>query len=140
MEISSANQIQADYLQLLIEQLKHQNPLEPMDSSDMTAQLTQLSQLQQLENANTSLSAMSNGFASVLQAADRNFANSLLGKTVTFISEDEITGELTELKGLVDSAFNNPETGETLLGVKAGEGDDIQEYTLSLGAVILVQN
>jgi flagellar hook assembly protein FlgD len=140
MEISSASQIQADYLELLVEQLKHQNPLDPLDSSDMTSQLAQLSSLQQLENANGSLGSINERFSTALQTADRNYANSLLGKTVTFIAEDEVTGELQELKGLVDSAFNDPTTGETLLGVKAGEGEELKEYTLGLGAVILVQN
>ncbi|MBN1796304.1 MAG: hypothetical protein JW804_06495 [Sedimentisphaerales bacterium] len=140
MAITSASELQMDYLQLLVEQLKNQNPLEPLDSSDMTSQLAQLSQLQQLETANNSLTSMSSGFESVLQAANRNYANSLIGKTVTFITEDEEGGGLKELKGVVDSAFNNPTTGETLLGVKVGEGEELQEYTLSLGAVVLVQN
>lgn len=140
MQISSASEIQTDYLKLLIEQLKNQNPLEPQDSSQMTSQLAQLSQLEQLENANKSLDSMSSGFTNVLAAADRNYANSLIGKTVTFATEDGDSGQLKQLKGVVDSAFNNPETGETLLGVKVGDGDDLQEYTLGLGAVILVQN
>lgn len=139
-EISSASELQMDYLQLLVEQLKHQNPLEPLDSSDMTSQLSQLSQLQQLETANDTLTSMGSSFASVLQTADRNYANSLIGKTVTFFIEDEETGDLEELKGVVDSAFHNSGTGETLLGVNVGEGEELQEYTLSLGTVVLVQN
>ena len=43
------------FLQLLLAQLQHQDPLNPMDSTDMTAQLAQFSQLEQLSNINTSL-------------------------------------------------------------------------------------
>lgn len=139
-EISSASQIQTDYMLLLIEQLKNQNPLEPMDSEDMAAQLAQFSQLQQLEEANTNLGELKTSFGNVLTATNRNYANSLIGKTVTFFAEDEITGELKQMKGTVDSAFNDSETGETLLGVSADDGDGVKDYTLGLGAVVLVEN
>jgi len=120
-----------DYMKLLVTQLQNQNPLEPMDSNDMASQLAQFSQLQQLESMNSS-------FADVLAITNRSYANSLLGKNVTFFTEDEGTGELKEMEGVVDSVFNNPETGQNLLGIKVGENE--QEYTLGLGAVVLVKN
>jgi flagellar basal-body rod modification protein FlgD len=129
-----------DYMKLLVEQLRNQNPLEPLDSNDMSSQLAQFSQLQQLELANTNLSTLSTSFEGVLAVTNRNYANSLLGKTVTFFAEDEETGELTQMKGTVDSAFNDSITGETLLGVTVSNGDEVQEYTLSLDAVVLVEN
>jgi len=140
MEIQTASDIQMDYMKLLVEQLKNQNPLEPLDSNDMAAQLAQFSQLQQLEQANTNLSAMNSSFGQILAATNRSYANSLIGKTVTFFAEDEQTGQLAKMKGVVDSAFNNPDTGETLLGVKVDEGEGVKEYSLSLSAVVLVEN
>lgn len=140
MEITSASEIQMDYMKLLVEQLKNQNPLEPLDSNDMASQLTQFSQLQQLEQANSNLGALNTSFERILEATNRNYANGLIGKSVTFFAEDEETGQLTKLKGVVESAFNDPDTGETLLGVKVGEGDDAKDYTLGLGAVVLVEN
>lgn len=139
-EISSASELQVDYLNLLVTQLKHQNPLEPLSSDDMTAQLAQFSQLQQLESANTNLESISSNFADVLKGTNRDYATGLLGKTVTFFAEDEQTGELEQLEGVVDSVFNDSDTGESSLGVNVGEGQDTQEYTLGLGAVVLVQN
>ena len=120
-------------MNLLIVQLQNQNPLEPLDNNEMATQLAQLTQLQQLESMNSS-------FTDVLTATERNYANSLLDKTVTFYSQDEITGELGKKVGKVDSIFHDPETKETLLGVSIGEGEDKQEYTLSLSSVILVEN
>ena len=140
MEIASASEIQMDYMKLLVEQLRNQNPLEPLDSNDMASQLAQFSQLQQLELANTNLSSLNTSFEAVLAATNRNYANSLIGKTVTFFADDEETGQLTKKEGVVESAFNDPDTGETLLGVKAGEGDQVKDYTLGLGAVVLVEN
>ena len=140
MEIASASQIQMDYMNLLIEQLKNQNPLEPLDSNDMAAQLAQFSQLQQLELANTNLTSLNSSFSDVLTATNLSYANSLMGKTVTFFAENDETGQLEQVKGVVDSVFNDPDTGEPLLGVKADSGDGVKDYTLSLGAVVLVEN
>ena len=132
-EITSASNIQMDYMKLLITQLQNQNPLEPLDNNEMATQLAQFSQLQQLETMNAN-------FTDVLIATQRNYANSLLGKTVTFYSQDAITGELEQKKGTVDTVFHDPDTQEVLLGVTTGEGEEIQEYTLGLSAVILVEN
>jgi flagellar hook assembly protein FlgD len=131
--ISSASEIQMDYMKLLVTQLQNQNPLEPLDNNEMASQLAQFSELSQLETMNSR-------FAEVLETTKRDYANSLLGKTVTFYTEDETTGELEQKEGSVDSIFNDPESGESLLGVTVTEGQEPQEYTLSLGAVILVEN
>jgi len=130
--ITTASDIQLDYMKLLIAQLQNQNPLEPLDNNEMASQLAQFSGLSQLESMNTS-------FADVLVMAKRTYANSLLNKTVTFYAEDETTGELVKMTGKVDSVFNGPDNGESLLGVVVGEGEEREEYTLSLGAVILVE-
>jgi flagellar basal-body rod modification protein FlgD len=75
--IASASGIQTDYLKLLVTQLQNQNPLDPMDDKDMAAQMAQFSQLQQTENLNTS-------FGKVLDAVQRSYASSLIGKQVSF--------------------------------------------------------
>ena len=129
----AASSIQADYMKLLITQLQNQNPLEPLDNNEMASQLAQFSSLQQLESMRLS-------FADVLVTINRSYANSLLGKNVTFYARDEMSGALDKVVGTVDSVFNDPETGESLLGVTVGDGGDAEEYTLGLGAVILVEN
>jgi flagellar basal-body rod modification protein FlgD len=84
--VTSASEIQSDYMTLLVTQLQNQNPLEPMDNQDMAAQLAQFSQLQQLENVNSS-------FGNVLDLVQRSYASSLIGKEVSFetTSEDGTT-------------------------------------------------
>jgi flagellar basal-body rod modification protein FlgD len=97
--INSASNIQMDYMKLLITQLQNQNPLEPMDNNEMASQLAQFSQLQQLESMNSS-------FASVLSTTERNYANSLIGKEISFASEDEAgTKDITS--GIVEEVINN---------------------------------
>lgn len=131
--ITSAGDIQTDYMKILITQLRNQNPLEPMDNNEMASQLAQLAQLGQIEVLNTN-------FAEILTTTNRSYANSLIGRNVTFFAEDEATGALEKLTGTVDSVFNDPDTKECLLGVTSGEGDQVQEYTLGLGAVVLVES
>jgi flagellar basal-body rod modification protein FlgD len=118
----SASSIQTDYLALLVAQLQYQNPLEPMDNSEMASQLAQFSSLQQLES-------MSQSFADVLTTVNRSYANSLLGKQVTFYAAGGMTSELEQLVGTVGSVFNDVETDETLLGVTVGEGEETKVYT-----------
>ncbi|UCF44441.1 MAG: hypothetical protein JSV99_05915 [Planctomycetota bacterium] len=130
---AAVSDIQMDYMKLLVTQLQNQNPLEPLDNNEMASQLAMFSQLDQLESMNSS-------FAQVLTTTNRSYANSLLGKRVTFLAEDNMTGELEKTAGVVDSVFNDPVTGEILLGVTAGEGEEAEEYTLGVDAIILVEN
>ncbi len=137
--IVTASDIQMDYMKLLITQLQNQNPLEPLDNNEMASQLAQFAGLSQLESMNSQLGTMNTSFVDVLAATNRTYANSLLGKNVTFYSEDETAGELVKMTGTVESVFNEPNNGGSLLGVAVGEGEEKEEYTLGLGAVILVE-
>ena len=120
---STASEIQMDYMKLLITQLQNQNPLEPMDNNEMASQLAQFSQLSQLETMNSS-------FSQALVAADRTYANSLIGKEVTFMAETQSgTSDITS--GTVEQVFNDYE-GQIALVV----GD----YALGLEDVISVTN
>ncbi len=120
---NTASNIQMDYMKLLITQLQNQNPLEPLDNSEMASQLAQFSQLQQLESMNTS-------FAKVLAATELTYANSLLGKEVTFMPETE-TGGADITNGIVEQVYNNVD-GEIFLRVG--------NHTLGLEDIISVNN
>ena len=104
--INSASNIQMNYMKLLITQLQNQNPLEPLDNNEMASQLAQFSQLQQLESMNSS-------FASVLSATERTYANSLIGKEISFASRNE-TGTRDITSGIVEEVINNVD-GEIML-------------------------
>ena len=67
-----------DFLQLLVMQLTHQDPLNPLDQNQFLAQTAQFSQLEQLLNINESLSAL----VGKSGASDVAGAAALLGKTV----------------------------------------------------------
>ena len=122
-EITSASSIQMDYMKLLITQLQNQNPLEPMDNNEMASQLAQFSSLSQLEKMNSS-------FSEALVNAERTYANSLIGKEITFLAEDEF-GDTEVTTGNVEQIINDVD-GSILLSI----GDNI----LGLDGVITINN
>ena len=67
-----------DFLNLLVTQLKYQDPLNPLDSADFTAQLAQFSSLEALENINTNIESM----ISEQVDATNSQSISFIGKTV----------------------------------------------------------
>ncbi|MGA8017525.1 MAG: flagellar hook capping FlgD N-terminal domain-containing protein [Desulfobacterales bacterium] len=67
-----------DFLNLLVAQLQHQDPLNPLDSTDFTAQLAQFTSLEQLNNINTNLESLQSYQAAIKNAQ----AVDLIGKTV----------------------------------------------------------
>lgn len=68
-----------DFLNLLLKQLSHQDPLNPMDSTEFTAQLSQFSSLEQLTNINTTLGDV----LAYQQSMQNASVASLIGKKVT---------------------------------------------------------
>lgn len=76
------------FLQLLVTQMKYQDPLDPQDNSEYIAQLATFSQLEELQN-------MSN----TMQISQ---ASSLTGETVIMKTKSSVTGELMYVTGTVD--------------------------------------
>ncbi len=78
-----------EFLNLLITQLRYQDPLKPVDDKEFIAQIAQFSALEQMQNVN----------ASLMQSR----AFSLLNKHVTASYFDESTGEARPMEGFVNS-------------------------------------
>lgn len=67
-----------DFLNLLVAQLQHQDPLNPLEGTEFTAQLAQFTSLEQLNNINSNLESLQDYQASIKNAQ----ALDLIGKTV----------------------------------------------------------
>jgi flagellar basal-body rod modification protein FlgD len=65
---SQAQQEQSQFLQLLVAQLKEQDPLNPMDGTQFVTQLAQFSSLEQLINIRTDLDGMAKTTGSTSQS------------------------------------------------------------------------
>jgi len=116
--INSASDIQMDYMKLLVTELRNQNPLEPMDNNQMASQLAQFSQLQQLESMNSN-------FASVLAVSELSYANTLIGRQVSFMAETQ-SGEMELTSGMVEKVTTDEDGKITLtIGDKTAALEDI---------------
>lgn len=76
------------FLNLLVTQLKYQDPLEPMDNTEYVSQLATFSELEQMQN--------------VAKTTEVSRATSMVGSLVTVEQENSATGAVTEVTGKVD--------------------------------------
>jgi flagellar basal-body rod modification protein FlgD len=83
-----------DFLQLLIAQLRHQDPLSPFDQNQFLAQTAQFTSLEQLQTINQQLTELK-----ILSAgSELTRAVALLGKTATVVGREvQVTGGATRL-------------------------------------------
>ena len=78
------------FLQLLIAQMKNQDPTEPMDASEYMAQLAAFSNVEQGVKMNARLDAL-------LTAQSLTQADGIIGRTLTS-ADGEITGKVTAVR------------------------------------------
>ena len=80
------------FMQLLVSQMRYQNPMAPTDGSEYLAQISQYAMVEQLTK-------VSQGQQEVSSYQRALIANSLIGKVVTGKSESgtQVTGEVTSV-------------------------------------------
>ena len=88
--VSASNQSvsQNQFLQLLITELKNQDPTQPTDQTQTLSQLAQFSSLEQMTNLNHNLT-QNNSYTQIAQSA------ALIGKTVTTPGASGVVGAVT---------------------------------------------
>ena len=77
-----------DFMKLLIEQLKNQDPMSPMDGTQFAAQLAQFSSLEQLQNLNDSMTNSINANYLLTQSINNTLSSTLIGKAVKIGGSD----------------------------------------------------
>ncbi|HQV34026.1 MAG TPA: flagellar hook capping FlgD N-terminal domain-containing protein [Calditrichia bacterium] len=84
-----------DFLNLMVAQLKNQDPLNPQDSTEFTAQLAQYSSLEQLINLGEKMDESIDADLALAQTVSNTLAADLLGKEATIIGNalQHTTGE-----------------------------------------------
>lgn len=127
---SSANDLgtKEAFLNLLVTQLKYQDPLNPMESSDFSAQLAQFSQLEQLININELLEKGQNYDLALNQNLSNSLAASFIGKSVKAQGETiQHTGEETEDINII--LYNDAE--ETVVEIKNSNDTIVKTITVN---------
>ncbi len=89
------------FLQLLVTQMKYQDPLQPTDNTEYVSQLATFSELEQMTN--------------LVASSDLTRASQLVGQYVTVKDKNETTGEETIIGGKVD--YVTVENGKGYLNI-----------------------
>ncbi|MFJ5240551.1 flagellar hook assembly protein FlgD [Pseudomonas neuropathica] len=113
------------FLQLLVTQLKNQNPLEPQDNGAFVAQLAQFSSLEGITTLNTTVS----GIASNYNSSQALQASSLVGRSVIAPASNSVVDTSKSMTGTVVMPTSVP--GATL---KITDADGKAIRTIDMGA------
>lgn len=112
----------SNFLNLLMTQLKNQDPTSPMDANSFTSELVQFSSVEQQINTNTSLTQL----IQLTQAADVTQSSALLGKQVTVQSS-----EIPLQNGNGTLNFTAPAPGPVSITLQGASGNALQQVTVN---------
>ncbi|MBX9408858.1 flagellar hook assembly protein FlgD [Pseudomonas baetica] len=111
------------FLQLLVTQLKNQNPLDPQDNSEFVAQLAQFSSLEGITTLNDTVS----GIAGNYNSSQALQASSLVGRSVIAQTDKAVVDTSKSLNGTVVV----PSSGAVSVTIKDADGKVVR--TLDMG-------
>lgn len=117
---------QADFLRLMTEQLKHQDPLKPMENSAFLGQLAQFSTVQGIQDLNTAVG----GFASAQNADQIMRGATLVGRDVLVPSGSLALGEDGGANGVVAA----PAAGTVVFEITNGNGEPVRQLSVPAAA------
>lgn len=109
-QTSSSSLNKDAFLQLLVTQMKYQDPLEPTENTEYVSQLATFSELEEMQN--------------MTGALDLSRASALVGKTVTVNVVNEATGQTSLIGGKVD--YVAVENGKAFLNIN-GENYSVDD-------------
>jgi flagellar basal-body rod modification protein FlgD len=115
---------QEEFLELMIAQLKNQDPTKPMDGQEYLGQLAQFSSVQGLQELNAAVQDL----AQHVQSSSALQASSLVNQNVLIASEKGYLGEAEPLQGAVKLTEN---VKDLTLGIYDMSGQEV--HRLSLG-------
>lgn len=109
-----------DFLQLLVEQLKHQDPMNPQDSTAFAAQLAQFTSLEQMVQMNGSLDDVSQ-----YQASLNNMSSiGMIGKAVTVVDANVVLKTADQI-GAINYTLDE---GMKTVQVKIFDAEGVEVY------------
>ncbi len=112
-EKSSNTVDKEQFLQLLVAQMKYQDPMEPTNNTEYVSQLATFSELEQMQNMSKS--------------TDAARAQDLVGKVVTVQTTNEVTGVTNEVTGAVDKVVISGGTTYIVVADTQYELDDVKQ-------------
>jgi len=110
------------FLNLLVTQLRYQDPSSPMDDTQFVSQLAQFSSLEQMQNLNT-------GFTAFGQSATANQAFSMTGKWIDYVDASGNT-----VTGRVDSVSLENGAPKLIIGTNKVDLSSVQQVYPDMGS------
>ena len=112
-----------EFMELMLAQLKNQNPLEPQDNGEFISQLAQFSSLEEMQKLSGTVDDVVGQFRST-QALQ---ASAMVGKTVLAPSEVGILGAEGEISGNIQVPAS---TGGVRLSIQNSSGELVRQIDL----------
>ncbi len=116
-----------EFMELMLAQLKNQNPLEPQDNGEFISQLAQFSSLEEMQKLSGTVDDVVGQFRST-QALQ---ASAMVGKTVLAPSEVGILGAEGEISGNIQVPAS---TGGLRLSIQNPNGELVRQVDLGSSA------
>lgn len=125
-----------EFMQLLLAQVQHQDPLEPLPQHEFLGQLAQFSTLDGIEQLNSSFEDMLSFQESLARLDQLLQGSNLVGRNINFtqevkpLSEDTAGGDRRTVSGVVDAV----EVSNGKLQLRVGTNTVSIDDVLSVGA------
>ncbi|MCM1567369.1 MAG: flagellar biosynthesis protein FlgD [Dehalobacter sp.] len=113
------------FLQLLIAQLKNQDPMSPMDNSQFVAQLAQFSSLEQMGNMATAIDELKESMVTLNSQSLLTQGAAMIGKEV--VGQITTDGETEKITGTISSVKWSEGSLTLMIGDQALGMEDILE-------------
>jgi len=118
------------FLNLMIAQLKNQDPTSPTDTNAFMAQIADMNQVESMNNLTNSIQSMSQSMISSQSALQ---ASSMVGQTVLFDTDKAVANSKGDVDGLYDLPGNTDNVRVTVYDMNGAKVDQIELGKQSLG-------
>lgn len=99
--VGSSNALDKNaFLQLMVTQMKYQDPLSPQDNTQFLAQLAQFTGLEQMTNVANTETSVEQSILTLQTLTQLSFEHQLIGASVSVTGSDgtPVTGQVTSVK------------------------------------------
>lgn len=117
-----------EFLQMLVAQLRNQDPLNPIEGQEFAAQLAQFTSVEQLMQINEAVGSQGGSQQAVLGALNTNAALSTIGRVVTALGDGLIATEGVPAEASFD--IGGVGGGDTTIVVRDAAGVVVAEHEL----------
>lgn len=119
-----------EFLQLLVTQMRHQDPLSPMDGQELAVQLAQFSSVEQLIELNATMAAQQGLQEGIIDALNGNSALAAIGKNIVALGDQLVIpeeGDPVDLNVVVGNAG-----GSATLRIFDANGKEVRSRELGV--------